>query len=189
MLHQERPRLADRFPAIVVTASRIRASSFLLDGEAVIPRADGMSDFNALRSQEGRNHAAVLFAFDLLAHDGEDLRPVPLIARKVRLAELLGKTEHAIQLVDHLATTARPCSSMPAGWGWRASSRSGPMRPIAAGRRRCGSNRRTGERGGAARARGGGGAGLGGADGVRGKARPDIFVLRPADGGSAGWRL
>ena len=55
---------SDRFRTIVVAAHRIKASSFLLDGEAVIPRADGMPDFNALRSQS-RNHAALLYAFDL----------------------------------------------------------------------------------------------------------------------------
>ena len=42
---------ADRFPAIVDAALRIKASSFLIDGEAVIARADGMPDFRALRSR------------------------------------------------------------------------------------------------------------------------------------------
>jgi bifunctional non-homologous end joining protein LigD len=41
---------ADRFPAIVDAASRIRATSFLIDGEAVIARDDGTPDFDALRS-------------------------------------------------------------------------------------------------------------------------------------------
>jgi bifunctional non-homologous end joining protein LigD len=38
-----------RFPAIVEAASTIRARSFLIDGEAVICRDDGVSDFDALR--------------------------------------------------------------------------------------------------------------------------------------------
>jgi len=38
---------ADRFPAIVDAASRIQASSFLIDGEAVIARDDGTPDFQA----------------------------------------------------------------------------------------------------------------------------------------------
>ena len=42
---------ADRFPAIVDAAARLKAHSFLIDGEAVIARDDGMSDFHALRSQ------------------------------------------------------------------------------------------------------------------------------------------
>jgi len=35
----------DHFPAIVDAALRIRATSFMIDGEAVIARADGSSDF------------------------------------------------------------------------------------------------------------------------------------------------
>src|SRR6185295_5862253 len=61
---------ADRFPAIVDAALRIKASSFLIDGEAVIARNDGMSDFRALRSRRGGNDA-VLYAFDLIEHDGD----------------------------------------------------------------------------------------------------------------------
>ena len=38
----------DRFPAIVEAANRIKASSFLIDGEAVIARDDGTPDFHAL---------------------------------------------------------------------------------------------------------------------------------------------
>src|SRR6185369_4802335 len=56
---------ADRFPAIVDAANRIKATSFLIDGEAVIARDDGMSDFRALRSKH-RGSDAVLFAFDLI---------------------------------------------------------------------------------------------------------------------------
>jgi bifunctional non-homologous end joining protein LigD len=40
---------ADRFPAIVEAALRIKAASFLIDGEAVIARDDGTPDFRALR--------------------------------------------------------------------------------------------------------------------------------------------
>ena len=79
---------ADRFPAIVDAALRIKAASFLIDGEAVIARDDGTPDFHALRSKR-RGHEAVLFAFDLIEHDGDDLRDLPLIERKRRLFRLL----------------------------------------------------------------------------------------------------
>ena len=62
---------ADRFPAIVEAASRIQASSFLIDGEAVIISDDGTPDFRALRSKR-RGNEAVLYTFDLLEHDGDD---------------------------------------------------------------------------------------------------------------------
>src|SRR4029077_2588286 len=42
---------ADRFPTIVEAALRIKAQSFLIDGEAVIARDDGTPDFHALRSK------------------------------------------------------------------------------------------------------------------------------------------
>ena len=51
----------DRFPAIVDAALRINAHSFLIDGEAVISRQDGTSDFHSLRSKQ-RGQEAVLFA-------------------------------------------------------------------------------------------------------------------------------
>ena len=94
---------SDRFPAIVETASHLRATSFLIDGEAVIVRYDGTPDFHALRSQH-RGHEAVLVAFDLIERDGEDLRDLPLIERKRRLARLIGKTKNrrAIQYGEHL---------------------------------------------------------------------------------------
>jgi hypothetical protein len=50
LLHQERPRLDERFPAIVDAAYSLKAMSFLIDGEAVILGDDGTFEFDALRS-------------------------------------------------------------------------------------------------------------------------------------------
>jgi bifunctional non-homologous end joining protein LigD len=83
---------ADRFPAIVDAAARIKAQSFLIDGEIVIARDDGMPDFHALRSKR-RGHEAVLYAFDLIEHHGGDLRDLPVIEPKWRLARQLGKAK------------------------------------------------------------------------------------------------
>jgi bifunctional non-homologous end joining protein LigD len=92
---------ADRFPAVVEAAARLKAQSFLIDGEAVICRDDGLSDFNALRGRR-RDHEAMLFAFDLIEHEGDDLRDISLIDRKRRLAKLLGKANYAIRFNKHL---------------------------------------------------------------------------------------
>jgi hypothetical protein len=62
-------RLTNRFPAIVEAASRLRAQSFLIDGEAVVCRDDGVSDFDALRSRR-RDHDVSLIAFDLIELQG-----------------------------------------------------------------------------------------------------------------------
>ena len=124
---------ADRFPAIVDAASRLKASSFLIDGEAVICRDDGLSDFNALRDRR-RDHEAVMIAFDLIEHEGEDLRDVPLIDRKHRLAKLLGKSNHAIRFNEHLVhDDGASVFDHACRLGCRVPSRSGSTRPIAAG--------------------------------------------------------
>ena len=68
-----------------------------------------MSDFRALRSQA--SHDAVLFAFDLLLHEDEDLRDLALISRKQRLARLIGKAkQNAIRFVEHLIDDGAPSS-------------------------------------------------------------------------------
>jgi len=81
---------------------RLDKRSFLIDGEVVIARDDGTPNFRALRSRR-RGHEAVLFAFDLIEHDGDDLRDLPLIERKRLLARLIGRTKRrSIQFVEHL---------------------------------------------------------------------------------------
>jgi bifunctional non-homologous end joining protein LigD len=110
---------ADRFPSIVDAAHRIKAQSFLIDGEPVIINDDGTPDFRALRSRR-RGHEAVLFAFDLIEHDGDDLRDLPLIDRKRRLARLIGRaTGRAIRYSEHLTgdgpTVVRACLPDRAG--------------------------------------------------------------------------
>ena len=97
---------ADRFPAIVDAASRIRAESFLIDGEAIVCGPDGRADFDALRSRR-RDREAVLFAFDLLELKGEDWRSRQLAERKERLASLLARASGAIQLTEHLDDDGR----------------------------------------------------------------------------------
>jgi bifunctional non-homologous end joining protein LigD len=83
-----------RYPAIASAAAKIRAQSFTLDGEAVVCGEDGVAIFEALH-RHGTVRAAILQAFDLLELNGEDLRPLPLGQRKVRLARLLARVSPA----------------------------------------------------------------------------------------------
>jgi len=50
----------DRYPLIVDAAKRLRATSFVLDGEGVILRQDGVSDFDRLRSRRHDNEVQLL---------------------------------------------------------------------------------------------------------------------------------
>jgi bifunctional non-homologous end joining protein LigD len=54
-----------RYPAIAATASKLRASSFTLDGEAVVCGPDGVAIFDALH-RHGTVSEAMLYAFDVL---------------------------------------------------------------------------------------------------------------------------
>ena len=92
---------ADRFPAIVEAASRIRAQSFLIDGEVIVCRPDGLSDFDALRFGR-RAHEVMLAAFDLIEVQADDLRDEPLERRKQRLAKMLACGGEAITYNEHL---------------------------------------------------------------------------------------
>jgi bifunctional non-homologous end joining protein LigD len=92
----------ERLVAIAAAAERIKAKSFTIDGEAVVPGPDGLSRFEELSRRKGAR-TAILYAFDLIEHDGEDLRDRPSLERKAALARLLRDTEAAILLNEHLA--------------------------------------------------------------------------------------
>jgi ATP-dependent DNA ligase len=84
-----------RFPWIVEAARKIKRSQFILDGEALVLSVDGISDFNALHSRQHDNEVQ-LYAFDLLALDGDDLRRLPLSMRKTNLDEILRRRPQGI---------------------------------------------------------------------------------------------
>ena len=92
----------ERLPAIAAAAARIKAKSFTIDGEAVVLGPDGLSRFDELRRRSAA-HAAILYAFDLIEHDGEDLRDRPFLDRKTALARLLRDTDAGIVLNEHIA--------------------------------------------------------------------------------------
>jgi ATP-dependent DNA ligase len=66
----------------------------------VVCGADGIAIFDALH-RRGTVSEAMLYAFDLLELDDEDLRGLPLGDRKRRLARLLGGRRLGIVLSDH----------------------------------------------------------------------------------------
>jgi ATP-dependent DNA ligase len=85
----------DRYPWIVEAALKNRIRQFVIDGEAVVLGVDGVSDFDALHSGK-HNEEVQLYAFDILALDGDDLRCLPLSMRKTNLARLLARRPDGI---------------------------------------------------------------------------------------------
>ena len=101
-------------------------------------------------------NAAMLFAFDLIEHDGDDLRDLPLIERKWGLFRLLGKAKRAIRFVEHLTGDGptvfeHVCRIGAGGHRIEANGRALSQRAVEA----VGQDEEPGERGGAPGARGG----------------------------------
>jgi ATP-dependent DNA ligase len=88
------------FPDVVEAVSALPPGT-VVDGELVV-MVDGRVDFSALqrRATSHRVEApAMLAVFDLLAHRGEDLRPLPYQERRDRLEQLLGRRHPGLCLV------------------------------------------------------------------------------------------
>jgi bifunctional non-homologous end joining protein LigD len=79
----------------------------VIDGEAVILRPDGISDFNALHGRK-RNAEVRLYAFDLLSDDGVDMRDETLHIRKLWLGKLLKRSGDGIIYNEHEAGAIGP---------------------------------------------------------------------------------
>src|SRR5262245_12415048 len=97
----------DRVPRIAEALAKLRVKSVTLDGEGVVCRPDGVSDFDLLRAAVGRlgSREAFLYAFDLLEINGDDLRPEPWQVRRETLASLLRKAGDGIRLSEHLVVS------------------------------------------------------------------------------------
>jgi bifunctional non-homologous end joining protein LigD len=91
-----------RLAAIAAAAEQIKAKSFTIDGEAVVLGPDGLSRFEELSHREGAR-TAILYAFDLIEHDGQDLRNLPFLDRKAALARRLRNTKAGILFNEHIA--------------------------------------------------------------------------------------
>jgi bifunctional non-homologous end joining protein LigD len=97
-----------RFSALAEAAAKL--PDCLIDGEVVAIDRHGAPDFAALQAalSDGKSEDLIFFAFDLLFADGEDLRSLPLRARKERLQALLSKVKsrrEEIRYVDHFETS------------------------------------------------------------------------------------
>ncbi len=94
---------SDKFKALVKAAAKLPAGC-LIDGEAVALDDKGHPSFQLLQStlkdQKGAN--VVFYAFDLLVDRGQDIKKLPNIERKDRLASLLAGVGPPILYGDHV---------------------------------------------------------------------------------------
>jgi bifunctional non-homologous end joining protein LigD len=94
-----------RFPTLAKAASRLPVKQAIFDGEVVVVRPDGTTNFQDLQNAfrdcgEERLH---YYVFDLLHLDGHDLTSLALEERKRVLAKLLAKkAQPAISFSEHI---------------------------------------------------------------------------------------
>ena len=93
---------SDKFRPVVKAAAKLPAGC-LIDGEAVALDKKGKPSFQLLQSGLKDGNADLAFyAFDLLVDRGEDIRELPNIERKERLAALLKAASPPILYGDHV---------------------------------------------------------------------------------------
>jgi ATP-dependent DNA ligase len=77
-----------RYPLIVESAAHIQGSA-ILDAEVVWLDSDGIA--NTLHSRVN-DATAIAFAFDILMHNGDDVRRKPFAERKAILRKVIQRT-------------------------------------------------------------------------------------------------
>ncbi|GAC1346040.1 MAG: DNA ligase D [Myxococcales bacterium] len=91
--------LTGRFPPVAAALGRLVVGDAVIDGEIAALDAKGVPRFELL--QQGSDEA-VLFAFDLLRLDGQDLRARPLGERRDLLRSLLSNNAGGLRLTEEL---------------------------------------------------------------------------------------
>ena len=86
-------------------AHAVRAHSAVLDGEIVCLDANGCSQFYDLLF---RRRSPCFMAFDVIAVNGKDLRGLPLVERKRRLARIMPRSESRLMFLDGIEGRGMP---------------------------------------------------------------------------------
>jgi len=99
-LLSRRGHVSTQFPMLQTEiVHAIRAHSAMLDGEIVYLAPDGRSVFNRVLFRRDWPH---FVAFDVLSIKLDELRHVPLVARKRRLRAIMPRMESRVIYLDHI---------------------------------------------------------------------------------------
>ena len=96
------------FPQIVAALEKLPARQLVMDGELIALDERGRSSFQLLqnrRSHPSDGRPILLYLFDLMHLDGQDLKASPLTARRVALERLLKKQNGPLRFSPTLAGT------------------------------------------------------------------------------------
>ncbi|MDP1835662.1 MAG: non-homologous end-joining DNA ligase [Chlamydiales bacterium] len=96
------------FPNIVEALKKIDGTA-IFDGEVVLVDEEGKSHFQLLQNyQKKQSGTPIYYIFDLLYHNGVDLRSKPLVERKEKLKALLKQYEdEVLRYSDHVEKSGK----------------------------------------------------------------------------------
>ena len=94
---------SDKFPGIVKAAAALNVDAALIDGEIVVLDEDGRPSFSALQAalKAGGGNDLTMFAFDMLAIDGENIGKLANVERKARLRAVIDD-RGTIKFAEHI---------------------------------------------------------------------------------------
>ena len=102
----------ERYRAIATAALSIPMKSVVLDCELTVCNDTGTPDFSALLRR--KHDALCIWVFDILAHNGKDLRRLPLWQRREKLDKLMQRIKSPIvrysELFDDPLKLLHACS-------------------------------------------------------------------------------
>jgi bifunctional non-homologous end joining protein LigD len=99
-LVSRRTNYYERFDSLKAALANLKLTDAIMDGELVCLDDEGRDRWNLLLR---RRAEPAFYAFDLLWLNGKDLRQLPLIERKKRLHQLIGKSDcERIIYVQHI---------------------------------------------------------------------------------------
>ena len=109
-------QLETRFPDIASALAGLKVAEAVLDGELVAIDTAGVPRFQLLSKAGGSN--AILFVFDLLWLDGEDLRARPIEARRDLLESVLDNAPDSIRIAERVDGPPADALARVARDGW-----------------------------------------------------------------------
>ena len=124
--------LTARFPGVARALSQIVVGDAVIDGEICVLDPEGVPRFELL--QQGGE--AMLFAFDLLRLDGEDLRQRPLRERRDLLRSLLSNAPPELRLSEEVPGPVDAALAQMRARGMEGLLLKAPLSPYEKGRSR-----------------------------------------------------
>jgi bifunctional non-homologous end joining protein LigD len=103
LLTRRRNNWTVRLPALCDAVAALPVSNAWLDGEIVVLDSNGVPDFNALQNAFDHPAQITYFVFDLLWINGEDIRGLPLRARREVLRQMIGEGADNLRFSEDFA--------------------------------------------------------------------------------------